>query len=190
MGMMDWLRNLGRHNDLLAEEPTRPPTNGRSSAHRAHDETRSTTANSSRFFATEPPSNVTAEEAREMVVGGLDFFEAIKAHQRWKGRLIAQLDGTSTEKLDYRVVCRDDQCVLGKWINGAGAQAYGMSQNFNVLKVHHAQFHLAAGEIVRLHQERRQVEAQNALRHGDYARYSVKVQGLISTLYMEVKGVA
>ena len=166
MSMIQWLRRLAGSDPQPSSAPAAaPPT----------------------FMASMPPPNASAQEEQDMVVAGLDFFDAIKAHQRWKSRLVAQLNGTATETLDYRVLCRDDQCTLGRWINGPGAERHGSLSAFNLLKVSHAQFHLAAGQVMRDHQEGKTKEAQEALRHGEYAQHSVKVQGLISALYLEVK---
>ena len=120
------------------------------------------------------------------IAGGLDFATAIQAHRNWKTRLAAYVANESDEKLDSRVICRDDQCALGKWINGPGADEFGHLPSFGELKVFHGQFHLVAGRIVQLHDDKRTQEAEDLLRHGDYSRYSVRVMGLISALYGEV----
>ena len=125
-------------------------------------------------------------DGRSMVAGGLDFVSAIHAHQHWKTRLQSYVRNESTEKLDYRLICRDDQCVLGKWINGQGADDFGHLPSFGELKVSHGQFHLAAGRIVQMHDDKQTEEAQQLLRHGDYSRHSIKVMGLLSSLYIEV----
>ena len=121
-----------------------------------------------------------------MQAGGLDFVSAIQAHQNWKSRLTHYLRDDSSERLDYRVVCRDDQCVLGKWIHEEGASKFGHLPSFGELKVSHGQFHLAAGKIVQLHDERKTEEAQQQLKNGDYPRHSIKVMGLLGALYQEV----
>lgn len=133
----------------------------------------------------DPRLELTAEDLQSAQIGGLNFMEAITAHQKWKTRLSNYLAGTSTEKLDYRQICRDNQCVLGIWINGQGGETYGHMPLFSRLKMAHGQFHLAAGSIVQLTDEGRSEEANAALRQ-DYAKHSVKVQGLISSLYVEV----
>jgi hypothetical protein len=137
-------------------------------------------------LADDAPPDMTAAEKQAMVVGGLDFFEAITAHQKWKTRLSNYVAATSAEKLDYRQICRDDQCVLGKWINGNGGHTYGHIPVFSQLKMTHAQFHLAAGLIVQMTDDGNRDQAKAALRQGDYSKHSVKVQGLISSLYVEV----
>ena len=126
-------------------------------------------------------------DGRSMVAGGLDFVSAIHAHQHWKTRLQSYVRNESTEKLDYRLICRDDQCVLGKWINGEASDKFGNLPSFGELKVTHGMFHLAAGRIVQLHDENKSVEAMQHLRQGDYPRHSIKVMGLLSALYGEVE---
>ena len=49
---------------------------------------------SSSMLATQPP-----EDAAQGEVGGLDFAAAIRAHQAWKGRLQAVVNGESEEQL-------------------------------------------------------------------------------------------
>ena len=118
--------------------------------------------------------------------GGLDFASAIRVHRAWKVRLQKYISNESLERLDAARLCRDDQCDLGIWINGSGAVQFGHLPSFGGLKVAHGQFHLAAGRIVQLHDERHTEEAAQMLRHGDYSRHSIKVMGLLSSLYIEV----
>ena len=128
-----------------------------------------------------------AVQESDQSAGGLDFASAIQAHRNWKNRLGKYLSDESDEKLNYRVICRDDQCVLGKWINGEASDKFGNLPSFGELKVTHGMFHLAAGRIVQLHDENKSVEAMRHLRQGDYPRHSIKVMGLLSALYGEVE---
>ena len=132
------------------------------------------------------PSRSKSPVAASEDAGGLDFASAIRAHREWKVRLQKYLTNESLEKLDARSICRDDQCALGKWVNGSAASEFGHLPSFGELKVSHGQFHLAAGRIVQLHDEKRTEEAAQLLRHGDYSRHSIKVMGLLSSLYIEV----
>lgn len=145
------------------------------------------TGHASGVTSDDAPPELTAAEKDAMMVGGLDFLDAITAHQKWKTRLTNYVAKTSPEKLDYRQICRDDQCVLGKWINGNGSHLYGHIPLFSQLKISHAQFHIAAGSIVQMADAGNLDQAKTALRQGDYSKHSVKVQGLISSLYTEVK---
>ena len=76
------------------------------------------------------------------------FFLAIEAHTKWKIRLQRHLDGTSQEVLDPAVICKDDQCVLGKWIYGDG-RGFSSLAHYEELRTTHAEFHKCAAEIVR-----------------------------------------
>ncbi len=119
-------------------------------------------------------------------IAGLDFVDVMVAHQKWKGRLQRCVDGTSEEKLDHAVVCRDDQCVLGKWINGPGSQKFGYSPNFSTLRTEHTRFHFIAGEVVWAAQSGRHEEAREKLRTV-FSKSSARVQQLLATLFLETK---
>jgi len=76
------------------------------------------------------------------------FFKALEAHTNWKIRLRKHLDGTSEEVLDPDVVCKDNQCTLGQWIYGEGAN-YQDIESYAQLKQVHADFHQCAADIIR-----------------------------------------
>jgi methyl-accepting chemotaxis protein len=92
--------------------------------------------------------------AREMAsfrlgesAGALDANAVIAAHQAWKGKLLAVIDGKLTEQLDVGTVSRDDACGLGKWIYGPDARRSHPS--FERMRERHAAFHTCAGRILR-----------------------------------------
>lgn len=116
----------------------------------------------------------------------LDFMGAIEAHVRWKIRLEAYINGTSQEHLDADVICRDDQCALGKWIYGDGGAKYGEYPMFPVLKQTHMNFHQSAGDIVRMVDAGDTDGALTLLNSGDYARYSHRVKSDLARLSIEL----
>jgi len=120
-------------------------------------------------------------------VDGLDFVAAIEAHRKWKKRLVDYADGNSTEKLDPTVICRDDQCILGKWIYTEGNTFVGHLPTFHKLKAKHASFHISAGEIVELVKQKKNTEALEAIQSGDFSNHSRDVQTMLSQLYMALK---
>jgi hypothetical protein len=124
----------------------------------------------------------------DSVVQGLDFVAAIEAHRKWRERLSEYTQGTSNEKLDHAVICRDDQCALGKWIYGPGVTFTGHLPLFHQLKAKHAQFHISAAQVVEQVQSNHKEQAVNMLLEGDFAKNSRDVQTLLSKLYMEMKG--
>lgn len=78
----------------------------------------------------------------------MNFDDAIAAHIKWKIRLSQFIDGTSTEKLNSAVVCKDNLCDLGKWIYGEGVK-YKPLPHYNDLVRKHANFHVCAGDVVK-----------------------------------------
>jgi hypothetical protein len=122
----------------------------------------------------------------DSVIDGLDFAAAIEAHRKWKERLTAYVQGTSSEELDYTAICRDDQCVLGKWIYSSGATSMANLLIFHQLKATHAKFHVTASRVVELAQNNDKVSAQKLLVGDEYGKASVEVQSLIAKLYGEM----
>ena len=117
----------------------------------------------------------------------LNFMGAIEAHVRWKIRLEAYINGTSEEHLDPEVVCRDDQCALGKWIYGGGGAKYGNHPLFPVLKQTHTNFHRAAGDIVRTVDAGDKEKARTMLNSGEYARYSHRDKSDLARLSIDLE---
>lgn len=77
----------------------------------------------------------------------MNFDDAIQAHASWKMKLSSFLKNPDNS-LDESVICKDDQCALGKWIHGEGSQHSAMPE-YSLLKTAHASFHKEAGDIVR-----------------------------------------
>lgn len=63
----------------------------------------------------------------------IKMMDAIQAHVKWKMRLQDYMNGTSEEKLDPIVICRDDQCTMGKWIHGAALRHFHEHDAFHTL---------------------------------------------------------
>lgn len=110
---------------------------------------------------TRPPSGLDLQEA--MV--GLDIETAKFAHENWKLRLQAYLEGNSSEDFSPEVICFDDRCDLGKWIHGQGQAKLGKFPGFTALTGHHKMFHYAASNVVSLHRAGHTAEAHEMLDH-------------------------
>jgi hypothetical protein len=117
----------------------------------------------------------------------VDFMSAIEAHVRWKVRLEAYIAGTSDEKLDADVVCRDDQCMLGKWIHGNGGQKHGSHPRFVTVKDIHAEFHRSAGDVVLAVDAGEKEKAKELLCKGDYASSSHRIKAELARLALELE---
>ncbi|MDD5296622.1 MAG: CZB domain-containing protein [Rhodocyclaceae bacterium] len=119
-------------------------------------------------------------------LAGLNFKSAVDAHMKWKSRLESYIGGTSTEDLKVEVVCRDDQCALGKWVYSQGGERFGFSETFADMKDHHAHFHRTAGEVLAMAQAGQKDQALRLLHHGDYGRTSERVKMALARLFVLV----
>ncbi len=133
-------------------------------------------------------SSAATAPANDEEVSGLNFKTAIEAHRKWKVRLADYIDGRSSENLSVDTLCRDDQCLLGKWIYSSGGDLYGGVTLFTQMKSEHAQFHRCAGEILGQAQSGNKVSAKELLETGPYRLASDKVQLLLAQLYLQARG--
>lgn len=127
-------------------------------------------------------SNAAEEEA-----AGLNFRTAIDAHAKWKARLSRYVEGTSTEILHAETICKDNECVLGKWIYGAGQKQYGKNPLFENLRIEHRRFHECACEVIKEVDNGNQEKASNLLHSGQYSQTSMHVVKLLGKLYQELR---
>lgn len=112
----------------------------------------------------------------------INIMEAINAHIHWKIRLEKYLDGTSDEKLDPELICRDDHCKLGKWIHGPALKHFhAADEGFATLRDDHAQFHIIAGKVV-TNMQANDLAAAELLMDGEYTKASRKVVHALTTL--------
>jgi hypothetical protein len=125
----------------------------------------------SRLFGHEEHDAEQQASVRKTINAEINITECIDAHMKWKGRLQNYLDGTSKEQLDPMIICRDDQCVLGKWIHGPALKHFHDDDDFHKLRSDHANFHFVAGTIVKKVQDNDRA-GSDALLKNEYARAS------------------
>lgn len=125
-----------------------------------------------------------ADDERGAELAGLNFKTAIDAHMKWKIRLESYISGTSNEDLKVDVVCRDDQCPLGKWIYDKGGEKFGFSETFYEMKTHHAHFHRCAGIVLSAAQAGDTSNAIRLLNGGDYVKASERVKTLLARMFV------
>lgn len=117
----------------------------------------------------------------------LDVSGAVAAHQAWMGRLKNLLQGRSKDTYDPAIVGRDDQCALGKWVQGPGQQYCGHLQEFPSLKSKHRDFHRMAAEVLNFHQAGRRDQAE-ALLAKDFMAISHEVVAILSRMDLSQMG--
>jgi hypothetical protein len=125
----------------------------------------------SRLFGYDERNAENEANIRKTIRAEVNIIECIDAHMKWKGRLQSYLDGTSKEQLDPMIICRDDQCVLGKWIHGPALQYFHDDEGFHKLRSDHANFHFVAGSVVKKAQENDHAGSDELLKN-EYARAS------------------
>ena len=113
----------------------------------------------------------------------MDFDGVIHAHMQWKIKLRDYLDGRG-DKLDAKVVCRDDKCALGQWIYGKGA-GHAAKPSFGTLKTRHADFHRCAAHVIDLVHEGDKTGADRVLQD-EFAALSEQTVREIRRLRQEV----
>ncbi len=131
-------------------------------------------------------TSAAAAKEEDGVVAGLNFKTAIDAHMKWKIRLQQYVQGQSEEDLKVEAVSRDDQCLLGKWIQSVGSERFGGLREFQEMKMEHARFHLCAGDVLACAQAGDGEGAMQKLHSGDYVRASERVKLHLARLYVQV----
>lgn len=101
-------------------------------------------------FFSKKDSGTSKEPQRPAWLLSLQVDNAIVAHENWKTRLETLIGGKSEEDLDPRLVSRDDQCDLGKWIYSKDLEPFHGTEEYERLKYSHKDFHFHAGSIVSL----------------------------------------
>jgi hypothetical protein len=108
---------------------------------------------------------------------------AIDAHVKWKERLHDAIAGDALDELTMDMVCRDDQCALGQWLNGVGGERFGGLAALRDLRAKHVYFHHCAGRVLGLAQVGRKAEAISMLEEGEYARASDDITAALVGLF-------
>ncbi len=110
---------------------------------------------------------------------------AIDAHVKWKARLRESIGGESGEEVDVRVVSADDQCALGQWLKGPGAERYGTLPAFRDVRANHALFHECAGKVVTTAKAGNRPQALRMLENGDYVLASEGITSAMVRLFSQ-----
>ena len=111
----------------------------------------------------------------------INIYDAVLAHRAWKKRLVDYLEGNSNEDLQPSKICKDNLCVLGKWIHSNGKVQFGKEPTFTKLVDEHAHFHVDAAKIVEAHQQGNTALAQEILT-GSFEEQSKKTVTCLARL--------
>ncbi len=122
---------------------------------------------------------------KEEVMGEINLMDAITAHIRWKIRLQNYFNGMSSETLDPVTLCRDDLCVLGRWLHGPGMRHFHECEAFHRLRSDHAEFHFISATVVKKVQENDHAGATR-LMDKEYAHTSHRIVHALNELSRQV----
>lgn len=139
----------------------------------------------SSFFGVGEKGLSEIKEGASEEIAGLNVKTAIEAHNKWKQRLKDVINGTSKEVLDPRIVSRDDQCALGKWLHDEGKKQFSAQPGFQLVATSHAHFHKCAGHTLELALKGKHEEAEAELSNGDFARASLDVSLQLMRLWRD-----
>lgn len=87
----------------------------------------------------------------------------LRAHAEWLAQLREYVYGAGAP--DVRILVRDDQCELGRWIYN-DASRFRHLPEYEAARQAHAAFHAEAAEVIRLMQAGRRHEAALAIERG------------------------
>jgi len=88
----------------------------------------------------------------------------LDTHHALKKKLLKQMDGTSTERLNANDLSQDNLCSIGKWLYGKGKELYGHLSEYEAARKVHAELHVCAGEVLMQHQIGNEEKAQELLK--------------------------
>lgn len=97
----------------------------------------------------------------------MDIRPLLRAHAEWVVHLREYIYGSG--ELDVRVILRDDECELGRWLYGEAARYHHLPE-YETARLAHAAFHADAAQVVRLVQAGRRHEAGLEIGHGGRLR--------------------
>ena len=127
-----------------------------------------------------PPGLTLASAPVDTAAGaGFDFNAAIAAHRDWKVKLRQAI--AHKGQLDADTICRDDQCLLGRWLHGDGRRRWGGRPTFTELVAKHAEFHETAAAVARQINQGQYDRAEQLIGSGSrFAQVSTEVGTLLT----------
>jgi leucyl aminopeptidase (aminopeptidase T) len=93
----------------------------------------------------------------------MDIRPPLRAHAEWLAQLREHVYGAGAP--DVRILVRDDQCELGRWIYNDAARFRSLPE-YEAARQAHAAFHDEAAEVIRLMRAGRRHEAALAIERG------------------------
>ncbi len=114
----------------------------------------------------------------------MDLNHAIDRHAEWKIKFRRAISGH--EMMDAATISKDNACELGKWLHGEAKAKFGKHDSLDDCITKHAAFHVEAGRVAQLINQKKFTEAEAMLNSGtSYAAASSAVGLAIMRLKKE-----
>jgi methyl-accepting chemotaxis protein len=116
----------------------------------------------------------------------MNFDTAREKHAEWRFRFKTAIK--NHEALDVEMIARDDCCDLGKWLYGEARAKYSRRKNYHECIDRHRDFHVEAGKVAVMINDKKFEAAMNAMSLGTgFSRASGALVGALSMLEEEIK---
>jgi hypothetical protein len=127
------------------------------------------------------------KQNQDAMTGAVTLDNAYESHQEWKEKLHSAVKAQET--IDTFTIARDDCCDLGKWLYADGQRLHWGKPEFQSLLMHHKEFHLLAGAVAEVINQK-QYELAEAYLSSDtqLAHSSNEVGAAIRRLEATVRG--
>ena len=122
----------------------------------------------------------------QKIAQSFEFDEAIAAHKLWLKRLELLISGNAGNNFDANNASSPSACALGKWLDKLAANLSSVDQ-YHVLWEKHYQFHLVAGDVIRLAKDGQSAKATAQL-EGRLTNLSTEIISLIEEIKNQVHG--
>ncbi len=127
------------------------------------------------------PQVSTPEETTEVI--DIDLDGALKKHADWKVKLRTAI--SNKEKLDVATISKDNCCDFGKWLHSEDTHPQiSHLQSYHDCVARHAEFHIEAGKVATVINDRKYDLAQKLL--GSESEFS-KTSGAVGSAIMRLK---
>ncbi|MCB1144412.1 MAG: CZB domain-containing protein [Leptospiraceae bacterium] len=104
----------------------------------------------------------------------MDLNNAVQTHADWKVKFRKAIQ--NKEQLDALTILKDNCCELGKWLYGEAKNNFSSLPSYSSCLEAHKSFHLVAGKVAGLINDKKYTEAEAALENNsEYSNASNEV---------------
>ena len=91
----------------------------------------------------------------------MDLSDILAKHAGWKLKFREAI--AHKETMDAESISKDDHCGFGKWLHSEGKSKFGNLSGFSECVIKHAAFHVEAGKVAQVVNDKKYEEAEAML---------------------------